>query len=96
MPAAARIGDPIDCGDTLAQGSGNVFINGIPATRVGPDLSSGHISTENFPPVPVAMGSSTVRINGFPAARVGDPMISHHPPLIPTIIVGSPDVVIGG
>lgn len=73
MPAVARLGDPISCGDTLAQGSGNVFINGMPVGRVGVDYTAGHC----FPPVPVISGSGTVFANGIAVDRVGDPIPSH-------------------
>lgn len=33
MPKAARIGDPFTCGDFIAQGSPNVFVNSIPFAR---------------------------------------------------------------
>lgn len=89
MPAAARSGDAINCGDTLAGGSPDSFINGSPIIRVGIDLSTGH---GPYPPVLVATGSPTVFVNGYPMARVGDPMVTHHPPSIPVIGVGSPDV----
>lgn len=93
MPAACRIGDPISCGDTEAQGSPDVFCNGIPWTRVGPDLTAGHC----FAPTPIASGSPTVFINNLPAARVGDPIVAHTCPPIPathggSVANGSPDV----
>ena len=96
MPAAVRIGDPISCGDTEAEGSPNVFVNGIPMTRVGPDLTAGHfIGPSFFPPTPIDSGSSNVFVNGFPAARVGDSIVIH--PVSPpghtgTVTAGSPDV----
>ena len=70
MPAVARIGDPISCGDTEAGGSGDVFANGIPITRVGPDLTAGHC----YAAVPITSGSGTVFVNNLPVARVGDPI----------------------
>jgi uncharacterized Zn-binding protein involved in type VI secretion len=97
MPAACRIGDPISCGDTEAQGSPDVFVNGIPWTRVGPDLTVGHC----FNPTPIASGSPNVFINGLPAARVGDPIVPHTCPPIPathggSVAAGSPDVFANG
>lgn len=95
MPAAARLGDPTSDGDTIAAGSGNVFINGMPAARVG-DTTAGHGC---FPPTTIQAGSSTVFINGIPAARVGDPIVPHACPLtVPhggTIASGSGNVNIG-
>ena len=76
MAAATRIGD--ECSGhgcfgprTNDQGSGNVFINGIGAHRLGD-----HWVTHCCGPVchdSVAIGGSgTVFINGKAAARVGD------------------------
>jgi uncharacterized Zn-binding protein involved in type VI secretion len=73
MPAAIRIGDPISCGDTMAQGSGNVFVNGIPFSRRGIDLTAGHC----FPPVPIIAASPNVFVNNAQADRVGDPIPVH-------------------
>lgn len=73
MPAAIRIGDPISCGDTMAQGSGNVFVNGIPFSRRGIDLTAGHC----FPPVPIIVASPNVFVNNAAADRVGDPIPVH-------------------
>lgn len=98
MPAAARIGDPINCGDTVGQGSGNVFVNGIPLARVG-DLSAGHGC---FPPTPITIGSPTVFANGIPVARVTDIHTPHscgnttHAGGARGIAVGSPNVYING
>ncbi len=96
MPAVARIGDAISCGDNIAEGSGDVFSNGIPVTRVGPDSTAGHC----FLPTKIAAGSSTVFINGSPVARTGDPIVAHTCPPPPvthggSIGVGSPDVFAG-
>ncbi len=97
MPAAARLGDPVGDGDTIAAGSGNVMINGMPAARVG-DTTAGHGC---FPPTIIQSGSSTVFINGVPAARVGDPIVPHTcvVPPFPThggaIAAGSGNVNIG-
>lgn len=91
MPALCRIGDPISCGDTEAQGSGNVFANGMPVTRVGPDLTAGHC----YNPTPIASGSGTVFVNNLPVARVGDPIVVHCcPPRCHggAVANGSPDV----
>jgi uncharacterized Zn-binding protein involved in type VI secretion len=97
MPAVCRLGDPISCGDTMAAGSGNVFANGMPFTRVGPDNTAGHC----YNPTPLAAGSGTFLVNGLPAGRVGDPIVAHTCPPIPathggSVAVGSPDVNAGG
>ena len=97
MPAAARIGDPISCGDTIAQGSGDVFINGIPATRINIDQTAGHC----FVPTVIASGSPNVFVNNIPLARVGDPIVAHVCPPPPAVhggavANGSPDVFANG
>ncbi|WP_246540599.1 PAAR domain-containing protein [sulfur-oxidizing endosymbiont of Gigantopelta aegis] len=52
MPKAARVGDPLaphGCGNcsphgrTIASGSSTVFINGVPATRLGDAISCGGV-----------------------------------------------------
>jgi uncharacterized Zn-binding protein involved in type VI secretion len=73
MPAIIRIGDPVSCGDTSGEGSGNVFANGIPVTRKGPDLTVGHC----YNPVPFIVGSPTVFANKIPVVRVSDSISSH-------------------
>lgn len=92
MPAACRIGDPISCGDTMAQGSPDVFCNGIPWTRVGPDNTAGHC----WSPTSLISGSSNVFINGSPAGFAGSPIFHGGcPDTSPhggTVSVGSPDV----
>jgi hypothetical protein len=98
MPAAARLGDPISCGDTVGQGSGDVFINGLPATRTMSDLTVGHC----FRPTYIISSSPTVSANDKEIALVGDIIYepdhwckktsNKHPG---TIINGSPDVIFG-
>ena len=96
MPAAARQGDPgvVHCtAYTIASGSQDVFINGIPAARVG-DSSTVHLKPGGKHCVPhtstISSGSATVFINGKPAARQGDPLNE-----CTTIAAGSPTVFIG-
>lgn len=96
MPAAARQGDlgVVHCGGyTIAEGSDDVFINGLPAARVG-DMSTTHLKPGGKHCVPhsapIATGSSTVFINGMPAARVGDSLSG-----CTQIAQGSSDVIIG-
>ena len=72
MTAHVRIGDPISCGDVVDQGSGNCFINGLPAARVG-DLTAGHC----YPPVPLLVGTPSVYFNGMLAAVTGNPIPTH-------------------
>jgi uncharacterized Zn-binding protein involved in type VI secretion len=97
MPAQCRIGDPFTCGDVEAHGSGNVFVNGIPATRINVDLTAGHC----FSPVQVVSGSPNVFINvsrgGDASARVGDPHAGHCcPPACHggNVAAGSPNVFV--
>jgi uncharacterized Zn-binding protein involved in type VI secretion len=97
VPAAARQTDrnvPHCSGHSMATGSENVFINGLPACRVG-DITTFHLRPGGrfCPPhsATVARGSSSVFINGRPAARVGDSIGG-----CTSIAQGSADVIIGG
>lgn len=98
MPAAARKGDPTTehpCGgqSNPVSVSGDVFINGLGAARLG---DTGESHSFNVPPAcaphvtTIATGSSTVFINGKPAARVGDNYTCGV-----VITSGSPNVNIG-
>ena len=93
MPSVARIGDPVSCGDTIAEGSGNVFANGIPVTRKTIDLTAGHPCG---PPTVFDSGSNTVFVNTIPVVRVGDDIVDHgtcdDPPHDGVVTVGSSDV----
>lgn len=81
MPAATRIGDAdvAHCsGMTRAEGSSNVYVNGIPWSRQG-DNNTSHL----FPPAacpshaaPITTGSTTVFVNGKGAGRIGDAITS--------------------
>ena len=96
MPAVTRIGDAdvAHCsGMTRAEGSPNVFVNGIGISREG-DLNSAH----QLPGVPcpshaapIATGSSTVFVNGLGCGRVGDSISG-----CTSVAEGSPNVVAGG
>jgi uncharacterized Zn-binding protein involved in type VI secretion len=77
---------------TRAEGSPDVFVNGIPWSRQG-DLNTPHL----LPPVPcpahaapIAVGSTTVRVNGRGAGRVGDAISG-----CTSVAAGSPDVFCG-
>lgn len=93
--AAARVGDaniPHCSGHNMAQGSGNVFVNGKPLCRKG-DSTTSHL----LPGVPcpshsssIAAGSGTVKANGLGAGRVGDALVA-----CTAIAAGSPNVFIG-
>ena len=79
MPAATRIGDAdvAHCsGMTRAEGSPDVFVNGIAWIRQG-DNNTNHLLPPNIPPCPshaagIASGSSTVKVNTKGAGRIGD------------------------
>lgn len=96
MPASARKTDAgvIHCsGYTIATGSGDVFINGLAAARVG-DSSTSHLRPGS--PCPphvsqIAAGSPDVFVNNRAMARVGDPLTA-----CTTIAQGSPDVKANG
>ncbi len=87
MPLAARVSDSHACPqkghsvNTISSGSGDVFIHGLPAARVGDATSCG---------ATIVTGSSTVFINGKPAALLGA-ATSHGG----VIISGSGNVLIG-
>lgn len=97
MPAVARIGDNdlIHCSLPMrAQGSSDVFCNGIGISRQG-DNNNVH----RLPPptpvcpshaAPIASGSSTVFVNGRGCGRVGDGITG-----CTAVAEGSPDVVAG-
>ena len=77
MPAVTRIGDadvPHCSGMTRAEGSPDVFCNGIAVSRQG-DVNTSH----KLPGVPcpshaapIATGSATVFVNGKGCGRIGD------------------------
>lgn len=96
MPAATRIGDAdvAHCsGMTRAQGSGNVFVNGIPWSREG-DSNTTHLLPGSPCPAhsaPIASGSSTVKVNGKGAGRVGDGLSG-----CTSVAAGSSNVFAGG
>jgi uncharacterized Zn-binding protein involved in type VI secretion len=95
VPAATRIGDadiPHCSGMVRAQGSPNVYVNGIPWSRQG-DVNTPHL----LPPfpcpthsAPIAVGSTTVFVNGRGAGRVGDAISG-----CTSVAAGSPNVFCG-
>lgn len=96
MPRATRLGDKDTghdaCAPTaLISASGNVFINGKGAGRVGDSYAPHGCVVHPSHSGQIASGSSTVYINGRAAGRVGDPMSCGG-----SVAEGSPDVVIGG
>lgn len=98
MQRVARIGDsfstghPCDGSSVIAQGSPNVFANGIPVSRRG-HMSEAHtylVSDECRPHVmPISGGSAKVFVNGIPVARIGDAIDAG------SITGGSPNVWAG-
>lgn len=96
MPAATRIGDSdlVHCSvPSRAQGSPNVFVNGIAWSRQG-DFNTPHLLPGTPCPThaaPISTGSTTVKVNGYGAGRVGDGITSC------TIVAsGSSNVFAGG
>ena len=98
MPAVTRIGDAdvTHCsGMTRAQGSSNVFVNGIGVSRQG-DNNTTHLLPPNVPPCPahaagIAVGSTTVFANGKGVGRIGDSISG-----CTSVAQGSEDVFAGG
>lgn len=96
MPAVTRQGDSCTGHGTFpprpsTSGSGNVFVNGIPAHRQGDSWAvhcnpspSCHAST-------LGAGSATVFCNGQQLGRVGDPVACGS-----AVAAGSGDVFAGG
>jgi len=95
VPAATRIGDddvPHCSPMVRAEGSPDVFVNGIPWSRES-DVNTPHL----LPPVPcpthtapIAIGSTTVFVNNLGAGRVGDAITA-----CTSVAEGSPDVFAG-
>jgi uncharacterized Zn-binding protein involved in type VI secretion len=96
VPAATRIGDAdvAHCsGMTRAEGSPNVFVNGIPWSRQG-DINTVHLLPGTPCPAhtaPIASGSSTVKVNGRGAGRIGDTISG-----CTSVAEGSTNVFAGG
>lgn len=96
MPAQTRVGDNDTGHDacpprSLAEGSPDVYINGIPAGRVG-DAYVAHGCPVHPPHTGViASGSGTVFINGRAAGRIGDPVSCGG-----DVAEGSGNVFVGG
>lgn len=96
------MGDSFTDGDTVASGSGSVFINGLPAARMG-DATTGHNAGGCFfPPTTIAAGSGSVFVNGMPIARLGDPHAGHrgeqcdNPPFHTAVLASSSGSVFSG
>ena len=96
MPAVTRIGDAdvTHCsGMTRAQGSSDVFCNGIGISRQG-DNNTSHLVPSGTPcpshSAAIASGSSTVFVNGKGCGRVGDGISG-----CTSVAAGSPNVFAG-
>lgn len=76
MPGITRQGQDA-AGGTNVAGSGNVFVNGTGAVRIG-DAVAGHGPGPHGGPVMTA-GSGTVFVNGIPVCRAGDAASCGHP-----------------
>lgn len=95
MPAVTRIGDadvPHCSGMQRAEGSPDVFANGIKVSRQG-DSNTTHLLPGAPCPshgAPIAIGSTTVFVNGKGCGRVGDAISS-----CTSVAAGSPNVFAG-
>jgi len=96
MPAATRIGHadiPHCSGMVRAEGSDDVFVNGIPWSRLG-DVNTPHLLPGDPCPIhsaPIAVGSRSVFINGRGAGRIGDKIAG-----CTAVAEGTPNVFAGG
>ena len=96
MPSVARVGDAdvAHCsGMVRAEGSNNVFVNGISLSRQGDNNASHKLPGVPCPShaAPIAVGSGTVFVNGQGAGRVGDSVSG-----CTAVAAGSPNVFAGG
>lgn len=96
MPAVCRIGDAdlVHCSVPVrAQGSPDVFVNGIAVSRQG-DNNDVHLLPGIPCPAhaaPITVGSTTVFINGKGCGRIGDAITA-----CTSVAEGSPNVFAGG
>lgn len=96
MALATRLGDNSTGHDAcapqpLVTASGNVFINGKGAGRVGDLYASHGCDAHGAHQDKISAGSGTVFINGQPAGRIGDAVT-----LAGSVAQGSGNVNIGG
>lgn len=96
MPKATRLGDNDTGHDAcpptaLQSASGNVFINGKGAGRVGDVYAQHGCDVHPSHSGSISSGSGSVFINGKAAGRVGDPVSCGG-----SAAQGSPSVFIGG
>lgn len=75
MGNVIRLGDKVDCGDFVAQGSSNVFVDGMPVTHSNKKRTVGHGC---FPPTELTgPWASTVFVNNNPVGLKGMKIIPH-------------------
>src|SRR5437879_13065897 len=106
MPAAARLGDPVQCDacahgciacphsvtGVIISGSDDVTINGIPAARADSQDRGMHAACCGANMLQLDKGSPTVYVNKKPLARMND--ATKHCGGNGEITAGSPDVMI--
>jgi len=77
MLPVARMTDTFSDGDMIQSGSGNVFINSLPAARMT-DTTTGHGPPPCWWPSTIIVGGSgSVFVNGLPLARMTDKHAVH-------------------
>lgn len=96
MPAQTRVGDNNTGHDScppvsLAEGSPDVLINGIPAGRVGDSYNPHGCDTHPTHSGNISSGAASVFINGKKAGRIGDAVSCGG-----SVAVGSSNVFTGG
>lgn len=73
-------------------GSPDILVNGLQPLRIGdPGVHAACCGPNTWV---VAMGSSSVYFNNIPAARLGD--MTAHCGGVGSLVMGSPDVIVGG
>lgn len=85
MFSAAKMGDVTSDGGAICTGSCDVFINNIPASKLGAGATSTLVGL-----TALVTGSGTVFINNCPATRCSDKTGCGS-----VIVTGSPNVFIG-
>ena len=93
MPSAACVGDPTSHPGTIAgPGVPTVLVHGRPAAvQTDVHVCSMPPTAGPHPPGPFVKGSASVLVGGVPALRQGDVSTCGA-----TILVGAPDVQVGG
>lgn len=77
MFPAARMTDTFDDSDAIQIGSGDVFINNLPGSKMT-DTTTGHsLALCYWSSVPIVQGSGSVFINNLPAAMLLSPHAVH-------------------